>query len=90
MQSALPCYSMAWITYLILSTLIHSSSCIWIPILDALDFPLFNNWFLMQLAWTCYNFYESTPTKLAGENYFFTAGQVDILSSEMLHKVILW
>jgi mannosyl-oligosaccharide alpha-1,2-mannosidase len=28
-----------------------------------------------ELAWTCYNFYQSTPTKLAGENYFFTAGQ---------------
>ncbi|KAL4598133.1 hypothetical protein ACB092_11G037800 [Castanea dentata] len=30
----------------------------------------------MQLAWTCYNFYQSTPTKLAGENYFFHSGQV--------------
>ncbi|KAJ7962682.1 alpha-1,2-Mannosidase [Quillaja saponaria] len=28
-----------------------------------------------ELAWTCYNFYQSTPTKLAGENYFFHAGQ---------------
>ncbi|XP_021893165.1 mannosyl-oligosaccharide 1,2-alpha-mannosidase MNS1-like isoform X2 [Carica papaya] len=28
-----------------------------------------------ELAWTCYNFYLSTPTKLAGENYFFRAGQ---------------
>ncbi|XP_077238446.1 mannosyl-oligosaccharide 1,2-alpha-mannosidase MNS1-like [Tasmannia lanceolata] len=28
-----------------------------------------------ELAWTCYNFYQSTPTKLAGENYFFRAGQ---------------
>ncbi|CAI9114561.1 OLC1v1015309C1 [Oldenlandia corymbosa var. corymbosa] len=28
-----------------------------------------------ELAWTCYNFYQSTPTKLAGENYFFNAGQ---------------
>lgn len=28
-----------------------------------------------ELAWTCYNFYQSTPTKLAGENYFFYAGQ---------------
>ncbi|CAN1306066.1 Mannosyl-oligosaccharide 1,2-alpha-mannosidase MNS1 [Linum perenne] len=28
-----------------------------------------------ELAWTCYNFYESTPTKLAGENYFFRSGQ---------------
>ncbi|KAG2306437.1 hypothetical protein Bca4012_084546 [Brassica carinata] len=27
-----------------------------------------------ELAWTCYNFYESTPTKLAGENYFFNSG----------------
>ncbi|KAK3427885.1 hypothetical protein EUGRSUZ_F04021 [Eucalyptus grandis] len=27
------------------------------------------------LAWTCYNFYQSTPTKLAGENYFFHSGQ---------------
>ncbi|KAL6843213.1 hypothetical protein ACP4OV_026926 [Aristida adscensionis] len=28
-----------------------------------------------ELAWTCYNFYRSTPTKLAGENYHFHAGQ---------------
>ncbi|KAL6972573.1 mannosyl-oligosaccharide alpha-1,2-mannosidase [Sarracenia purpurea var. burkii] len=28
-----------------------------------------------ELAWTCYNFYQSTPTKLAGENYFFHGGQ---------------
>ncbi|GAA0167125.1 protein modifying enzyme [Lithospermum erythrorhizon] len=28
-----------------------------------------------ELAWTCYNFYQSTPTKLAGENYFFNDGQ---------------
>lgn len=28
-----------------------------------------------ELAWTCYNFYQSTPTKLAGENYFFHVGQ---------------
>ncbi|XVF23212.1 hypothetical protein REPUB_Repub13aG0017500 [Reevesia pubescens] len=28
-----------------------------------------------ELAWTCYNFYLSTPTNLAGENYFFNAGQ---------------
>ncbi|KAM3749718.1 hypothetical protein ACB098_05G208300 [Castanea mollissima] len=28
-----------------------------------------------MLAWTCYNFYLSTPTKLAGENYFFHFGQ---------------
>ncbi|KAM3701885.1 hypothetical protein ACJW31_05G209600 [Castanea mollissima] len=28
-----------------------------------------------ELAWTCYNFYQSTPTKLAGENYFFHSGQ---------------
>ncbi|XVE71908.1 hypothetical protein DITRI_Ditri10aG0189000 [Diplodiscus trichospermus] len=28
-----------------------------------------------ELAWTCYNFYLSTPTKLAGENYFFRTGQ---------------
>ncbi|KAG6763322.1 hypothetical protein POTOM_030736 [Populus tomentosa] len=27
------------------------------------------------LAWTCYNFYQSTPTKLAGENYFFRPGE---------------
>ncbi|KAF3623804.1 Mannosyl-oligosaccharide 1,2-alpha-mannosidase MNS2 [Capsicum annuum] len=27
-----------------------------------------------ELAWTCYNFYQSTPTKLAGENYFFNDG----------------
>ncbi|XP_058068123.1 mannosyl-oligosaccharide 1,2-alpha-mannosidase MNS1-like [Magnolia sinica] len=28
-----------------------------------------------ELAWTCYNFYQSTPTKLAGENYHFYSGQ---------------
>ncbi|KAJ4754931.1 hypothetical protein LUZ62_089336 [Rhynchospora pubera] len=28
-----------------------------------------------ELARTCYNFYESTPTKLAGENYYFHSGQ---------------
>ncbi|XP_023000181.1 mannosyl-oligosaccharide 1,2-alpha-mannosidase MNS1-like [Cucurbita maxima] len=28
-----------------------------------------------ELAWTCYNFYQSTPTKLAGENYFFHPGE---------------
>ncbi|XP_050227860.1 mannosyl-oligosaccharide 1,2-alpha-mannosidase MNS1 isoform X1 [Mercurialis annua] len=28
-----------------------------------------------ELAWTCYNFYQSTPTKLAGENYFFHSDQ---------------
>ncbi|KAJ9162763.1 hypothetical protein P3X46_022512 [Hevea brasiliensis] len=28
-----------------------------------------------ELAWTCYNFYQSTPTKLAGENYFFHDGR---------------
>lgn len=28
-----------------------------------------------ELAWTCYNFYQSTPTKLAGENYFFHEGR---------------
>ena len=33
---------------------------------------------LLQLAWTCYNFYQSTPTKLAGENYYFSAGQVSV------------
>ncbi|TKY54517.1 Mannosyl-oligosaccharide 1,2-alpha-mannosidase MNS1 [Spatholobus suberectus] len=28
-----------------------------------------------ELAWTCYNFYQSTPTKLAGENYYFRNGE---------------
>ncbi|URD90742.1 Glycosyl hydrolase family 47 [Musa troglodytarum] len=28
-----------------------------------------------ELVWTCYNFYQSTPTKLAGENYYFRDGQ---------------
>ncbi|KAK2358721.1 mannosyl-oligosaccharide 1,2-alpha-mannosidase MNS1 [Trifolium repens] len=28
-----------------------------------------------ELAWTCYNFYQSTPTKLAGENYYFRKGE---------------
>ncbi|KAA0059340.1 mannosyl-oligosaccharide 1,2-alpha-mannosidase MNS1 [Cucumis melo var. makuwa] len=28
-----------------------------------------------ELAWTCYNFYQTTPTKLAGENYFFYSGE---------------
>lgn len=41
---------------------------------------LANYFFLFaQLAWTCYNFYQSTPTKLAGENYFFSSGQVIFL-----------
>jgi len=43
----------------------------------------------MQLAWTCYNFYQSTSTKLAGENYFARPGQVDIPTSEMLLKVAI-
>lgn len=38
-------------------------------------FDMLNPLFL-QLAWTCYNFYQSTPTKLAGENYFFNSDQV--------------
>ncbi|CAK7345676.1 unnamed protein product [Dovyalis caffra] len=29
----------------------------------------------LALAWTCYNFYQLTPTKLAGENYLFRSGQ---------------
>ncbi|XP_023758959.1 mannosyl-oligosaccharide 1,2-alpha-mannosidase MNS1 isoform X1 [Lactuca sativa] len=33
-----------------------------------------------ELAWTCYNFYQSTPTKLAGENYFFHSGQLQDMS----------
>ncbi|GMI97539.1 ALPHA-MANNOSIDASE IB, alpha-mannosidase 1 [Hibiscus trionum] len=28
-----------------------------------------------ELAWTCYNFYQSTPTKLAGESYHFPTGK---------------
>lgn len=28
-----------------------------------------------ELARTCYNFYQTTPTKLAGENYFFHDGR---------------
>uniref|UniRef100_A0A0R0GKX7 alpha-1,2-Mannosidase n=1 Tax=Glycine max TaxID=3847 RepID=A0A0R0GKX7_SOYBN len=28
-----------------------------------------------ELAWTCYNFYQLTPTKLAGESYYFSNGQ---------------
>ncbi|URD98577.1 Glycosyl hydrolase family 47 [Musa troglodytarum] len=31
--------------------------------------------FLIELAWTCYNFYQSTPTKLAGQNYYFNGGE---------------
>ncbi|MCO5596999.1 hypothetical protein L7F22_051071 [Adiantum nelumboides] len=31
--------------------------------------------FSLQLVKTCYNFYASTPTKLAGENYLFREGQ---------------
>ncbi|KAG4959139.1 hypothetical protein JHK87_035772 [Glycine soja] len=30
-----------------------------------------------ELAWTCYNFYQLTPTKLAGESYYFSNGQVN-------------
>ena len=37
---------------------------------------LHNPFFLWQLAWICYNFYQSAPTKLAGENYFFHSEQV--------------
>ncbi|KAL4636699.1 hypothetical protein ACB092_03G027000 [Castanea dentata] len=29
---------------------------------------------LLKLAWTCYNFYQSTPTKLARKNHFFHSG----------------
>ncbi|KAG2577268.1 hypothetical protein PVAP13_6NG088300 [Panicum virgatum] len=29
-----------------------------------------------ELARACYNFYQTTPTKLSGENYFSHAGQV--------------
>lgn len=43
--------------------------------------------FLLQLAWTCYNFYQSTPTKLAGENYFFHTGQVRLLFFERWMKI---
>ncbi|XP_012454980.1 mannosyl-oligosaccharide 1,2-alpha-mannosidase MNS1 isoform X1 [Gossypium raimondii] len=28
-----------------------------------------------ELAWTCYNFYQSTHTKLSGENYLFNPGR---------------
>ncbi|XP_038984687.1 mannosyl-oligosaccharide 1,2-alpha-mannosidase MNS1-like isoform X2 [Phoenix dactylifera] len=28
-----------------------------------------------ELSWTCYNFYQSTSTKLAGENYYFYVGE---------------
>ncbi|CAA7394604.1 unnamed protein product [Spirodela intermedia] len=28
-----------------------------------------------ELVWTCYNFYRSTPTQLAGENYYFYSGE---------------
>ncbi|XP_072962005.1 mannosyl-oligosaccharide 1,2-alpha-mannosidase MNS1-like [Typha angustifolia] len=31
--------------------------------------------YVMHLAWTCYNFYQATPTKLAGENYIFHVRQ---------------
>lgn len=42
-------------------------------------FTLLKNDLISQLAWTCYNFYQSTPTKLAGENYYFHDGQVRFL-----------
>nr|KAJ0219110.1 hypothetical protein LSAT_V11C300126460 [Lactuca sativa] len=32
--------------------------------------------YYLQLAGTCYNFYQSTPKKLAGENYFLHSGQL--------------
>nr|KAJ0212235.1 hypothetical protein LSAT_V11C400168400 [Lactuca sativa] len=32
--------------------------------------------YYLQLARTCYNFYQCTPTKLAGENYFLHSGQL--------------
>ncbi|GAB2216258.1 hypothetical protein Droror1_Dr00024028 [Drosera rotundifolia] len=37
-----------------------------------------SEWFLTlveELAWTCYNLFQLTPTKLAAENYFFHTGQ---------------
>ncbi|KAL8466503.1 hypothetical protein ACS0TY_035548 [Phlomoides rotata] len=39
-----------------------------------------------ELAWTCYNFYQSTPTKLAGENYFFHSGQVKFLVADYIKQ----
>ncbi len=39
-------------------------------------FDCIASWNLVQLAWTCYNFYMSSPTKLAGEEYYFTDGNV--------------
>lgn len=45
--------------------------------------PLAADWSrFTQLAWTCYNFYQSTPTKLAGENYFFHPGQVSCVHDQ--------
>lgn len=46
-------------------------------LLFSLLFPI--SVLFVQLVWTCYNFYQSTPTKLAGENYFFHGGQVRLL-----------
>ena len=43
---------------------------------------------LLQLAWTCYNFYQSTPTKLAGENYFFHSGEVRLLLKYITTKIV--
>ena len=41
----------------------------------------------LQLAWTCYNFYQSTPTKLAGENYVFNSRSVCQLSIACLLQI---
>nr|KAJ0199066.1 hypothetical protein LSAT_V11C600321020 [Lactuca sativa] len=51
-------------------------------VLDCFKLQPDNNVFLNlipvfpKLARTCYNFYQSTPTKLARENYFLHSGQL--------------
>jgi len=43
-----------------------------------------------ELAWTCYNFYQSTPTKLAGENYYFHGGQVSLQQQHNFFSQASW
>ena len=62
---------------------INESSWIWLKrFVIFVAFLVANNFdmYYLQLARTCYNFYQSTPTKLAGENYFLHSGQVSSFS----------
>nr|KAJ0225372.1 hypothetical protein LSAT_V11C100039570 [Lactuca sativa] len=51
---------------------VHLTSVIFVAFLVANNFDMY----YLQLARTCYNFYQSTPTKFTGENYFLHSGQL--------------